>query len=122
MVAFNWMPLGFGALMASIDVFMLSLIRTVSKDKVRLIRWMIAPTILYAIQPWIFLASMKYETMIVMNLLWDVTSDVMVTLVGLFYFGETVGPFKKIGIVLSFLSMILLSLDDGFSFFEFLGI
>lgn len=105
--------------MAFIDVFMLSLIKIVNADRLRYIRWMIAPTIIYAIQPWIFLDSLKYETMVVMNLLWDVTSDVMVTLVGLLYFKEKVGPFKKIGIVLSFVSMILLSLNDGISFFGF---
>lgn len=112
MVVFNTIPLAYGAVMATIDVFMLSLIRVVSKEKLKLIRWMIIPTIVYAIQPWIFLESLKYETLIVMNLMWDLVSDVFVTLTGYLYFGERLGPFKIVGVLFSFLSMILLSLSE----------
>lgn len=109
----EWVPLAFGALMASIDVIMLGLIKSVSLDRFKMIRWMIVPTIAYAIQPWIFLESLKYESLIVMNLMWDLVSDVFVTLFGFFYFKERVGPYKRIGVVLSFVSMFLLASADG---------
>jgi multidrug transporter EmrE-like cation transporter len=109
----EWIPLGFGLSMAGIDVFMLSLIKSISMDGARMIRWMVLPTILYALQPWIFLHALKYESLVVMNLLWDVLSDVLVTLVGFFYFGEKVGPLKKIGVVLSLVSIFLLTAADG---------
>ena len=98
--------------MAGIDVFMLSLVKLINKDS-RLLRWMIAPTLVYAIQPWIFLQSLSFESLTVMNLMWDVISDVLVTLVGLLYFKETIGIYKVIGVVLSFVSITLLSLEDG---------
>jgi hypothetical protein len=50
------------------------------------------PMLLYAIQPHVFLASMKYQNMTSMNLLWDVISDVLVTGTGLYYFKETLSP------------------------------
>jgi multidrug transporter EmrE-like cation transporter len=112
----QWVPLGYGLLMATIDVFMLGLIRLISDDVPKLIRYMIVPTIVYAIQPWIFLDSLKYESLIVMNLTWDLISDILVTMLGLFYFGETIGFYKKLGVVLSFISIILLSSADGFEF------
>lgn len=112
MARFDWIPLGFGFLMAGIDVFMLTLIKTISLDKVKWIRFMIAPTLIYAIQPWIFLESMKYETLVVMNLLWDVISDVLVTIVGLFFYGEKLGVYKSMGVLLSFISIIFMSLHD----------
>lgn len=109
----EWIPLGFGLLMAGIDVFMLGLIKSISLDGARMIKWMVLPTLIYAIQPWIFLTSLKFESLVVMNLLWDVLSDVLVTLVGFFYFKEKVGPYKKIGVVLSLISIFLLTSADG---------
>lgn len=109
---FNVIPLQFGLLMATIDVTMLSIVKKVSLDS-RILRWMILPTLIYAFQPWIFLQSLEYETLIIMNLLWDVISDVLVTLVGLIFFKESIGPYKLIGVLLSFISITLMSLEDG---------
>ena len=47
-----------------------------------------------------------------MNLLWDVMSDVIVTCVGLFYFSEKLTSIKKVGVLLSVISVILLSWKD----------
>jgi multidrug transporter EmrE-like cation transporter len=109
---FKTTPLKYGLLMAMVDVFMLSLVKTVSMDS-KLIRWMVIPTILYAIQPWIFLQSLQFESLIIMNLMWDVMSDILVTLTGLILFKETIGPYKLVGVLLSFVSITLMSLDDG---------
>ena len=98
--------------MALVDVFMLSIVKSVSLNS-RLLKWMIVPTLVYAVQPWIFLQSLEYETLIIMNLLWDLISNVLVTLAGLILFKESIGPYKLIGVILSFISITLLSLDDG---------
>jgi multidrug transporter EmrE-like cation transporter len=109
---FNTMSFKFGFLMALVDVLMLSIVKSVSLNS-RLLKWMVVPTLVYAVQPWIFLQSLEYETLIIMNLLWDLISNVLVTLVGLILFQETIGPYKLIGVILSFISITLLSLDDG---------
>ncbi len=109
---FNTVPLKFGLMMALVDVFMLSIVKTVSLNS-RFLKWMIVPTIVYAIQPWIFLQSLEFESLIIMNLLWDVISDVLVTLTGLIIFKESIGPYKLMGVILSFISITLMSLDDG---------
>ncbi len=109
---FKTIPLKFGFIMATVDVLMLSIVKKVSLDS-RILRWMILPTIIYAIQPWIFLQSLQYESLIIMNLMWDLISDILVTLTGLIFFKESIGPFKLIGVVLSFISITLMSLDDG---------
>ena len=98
--------------MALVDVFMLSIVKSVSLNS-RLLKWMIVPTIVYAVQPWIFLQSLEYETLIIMNLLWDLISNVLVTLAGLILFKESIGPYKLIGVCLSLISITLMSLDDG---------
>jgi len=91
---------------------MLGVIKTVSKDQAKLLRWMILPTIMYAIQPWIFLGSLQFESMIVMNLMWDLLSDVLVTMSGFLYFKESIGPFKKVGVIFSILAMFLMSIGE----------
>jgi drug/metabolite transporter (DMT)-like permease len=113
MVSINWIPIGFGVVMAAIDVFMLSLIKSISGNPSRFLRWMVVPTIIYAIQPWIFLSSLQFESLIVMNLMWDLISDVLVTATGFFYFKEKIGPYKTLGVMLSFASIVLMSIQDG---------
>lgn len=113
MLSINWIPVAYGALMASIDVFMLGIIKTVSANPSRFLKWMVLPTIIYAVQPWIFLSSLRFESLIVMNLMWDLISDILVTAAGFIYFKERIGPYKTLGVILSFVSIVLMSLQDG---------
>ena len=109
---FNMIPFGFAAAMASIDSTMLSLLKYISTHD-KHIGWIVLPMIIYSLQPVLFYLSLKYETLVVMNLLWDVISDVIITMIGLFIFQEKIGPYKKLGVIFSFLSIILMSLNDG---------
>ena len=109
---FNIVPLGFGGAMATIDAFMLSFLKYMSKEKIN-IWWLALPVLVYAFQPILFYISLQYESLTVMNLLWDVISDVIVTLIGLLVFQEKLGPYKKAGVIFSFFSIILMSLNDG---------
>jgi drug/metabolite transporter (DMT)-like permease len=113
MVRFNMVPLGYGLLIAFLDTLMLTMVKQISLEKHRILRWMVFPTLVYAIHPWIFLKSLEYESLIVMNLLVDLSSDLMVTLIGFFYFHETIGPLKVIGVCLSFIAIVLMSLNDN---------
>ena len=113
MIKFDWVAIAFGTTMATIDLFMLGLLKVISKNESRMLRYMILPTVIYALQPWIFLQSLRFESLTVMNLMWDLISDVLVTLLGIFYFKEEIGPFKKLGVGLSFVSIFLMSLSDG---------
>lgn len=99
--------------MASIDVFMLGIIKSISGNTSRFLKWMVLPTVIYALQPWIFLSSLQFESLIVMNLMWDLISDILVTATGFLYFKETIGPYKTLGVILSFVSIVLMSLQDG---------
>lgn len=109
----EWIPITFGAALAALDVFMLGLIKTVSKNPGKLLKWMIIPTISYAITPWVFLKSLQFESMVVMNLMWDLLSDILVTVSGLLFFKEQIGPYKTFGVILSFISIFFMSIEDG---------
>ncbi len=109
---FNMIPFAFAATMATIDTTMLTLIKYISTKKQHL-GWIVLPMLFYMLQPLLFYFSMQYETLTVMNLLWDVISDVSLTMVGLLIFKETIGPYKKLGVIFSLCSIVLLSLNDG---------
>jgi multidrug transporter EmrE-like cation transporter len=106
------LPLLYGTYMGVIDTVMLGLIKAIH------LGWfnksmMIVPTFLYALQPWLFAASMQYESMVVMNLLWDVISDVMVTASGLLFFKEKVSPTKMLGVFLAMIAVVLMASPES---------
>lgn len=101
-------PLVYGTYMATVDVFMLGLLKAINLGWVNS-ALIFLPTIIYAMQPWVFLASLKFESLTVMNLLWDVMSDVLVTGMGLFFFKEQITRTKLLGVGLSFITIFLLT-------------
>jgi drug/metabolite transporter (DMT)-like permease len=113
MLNLNWTTLGFGLVLALVDATMMPLIKGVSKRA--LPRWvMLVPTLIYAIDPWIFLSSLKLESMVVMNFVWDLMSDLLVTFFGVVLLGERLPATKAIGVMLSFLSIFFLTWEgDG---------
>lgn len=104
----SWRTIGYGSTMALVDMFILSAL----KAKALGIfdgPWIVALSMLvYSFQPVIFLKSMQFETLTVMNLFWDLASDVLVTLSGLFVFGERLSLRRWLGVALSFISLCLL--------------
>lgn len=106
-------PLLYGTFMASIDVIMLGIIKMISTGSIKNIWWMAIPTIVYAAQPWIFLQALRVETMIVMNLLWDLISDVLVTTNGLVVFKEKISKTKMFGVLFSLIGIYLLSCEKA---------
>jgi len=74
-----------------------------------MVSWMYVPLgmFLYGLQPLIFLQSLRFETMTVMNILWDLISDVIVTISGIFYFKERISPIKQVALGFAFISIVL---------------
>ena len=68
---------------------------------------------IYALEPLIFLKAMKYEGMVVTNLVWNLMSDVIVTLQGIIVFGESIKGLRWIGICMSIFSLGLMSYTDN---------
>jgi multidrug transporter EmrE-like cation transporter len=104
----RWKTVGFGLTMALIDVFVLSAMKLKSIGALN--GWVLPTAVaVYALQPLLFFKSLSSETMTVMNLFWDLSSDVLVTLVGLLAFKEYLTPRRLIGVALSLISLVLLA-------------
>ena len=114
---FNFVPLLFGGLLALIDAVALPILKGVKSENWP--RWLLGiPIGLYALNPVIFFSALGSETLTIMNLIWDLMSDVIVTLIGILFFKEVIPTTKRVGIALSFISLILMSYEgDGFGEF-----
>jgi len=64
---------------------------------------------IYALEPLIFLKAMNYEGMVVTNLVWNLMSNVIVTLQGVLIFGESIKGLRWLGILMSIVSLSLLA-------------
>ena len=101
-------------IMASIDAVVMPLLKA-KKLGMLTGNWVFpVSAILYGSQPFIFYKSLSTNSMTVMNILRDVTSDVLVTVVGIYVFGEVLSPLQWVGLVLAILGITLLGCcDDG---------
>jgi multidrug transporter EmrE-like cation transporter len=63
--------------------------------------WTPLAVVLYACEPLVFLKALKYENMSVMNLIWNLMSNVIVTLQGVLVFGEHIEGVRWIAISMS---------------------
>lgn len=105
-------PLVYGTYMATVDVFMLGLLKAIHLGWISKM-FLFLPTLIYAMQPWVFLSALKYESLTVMNLLWDVISDLMVTGTGLYFFNETITRTQMIGVGFAIIAVFLLTCGDA---------
>ena len=110
----NLRTLMFGALFGAIDATSLPIIKNVSLGWD--FKWMIVPFLLYAASPFLFLKGLATESLTILNLVWDLSSDLIITLIGLFVFRETIPPLKMLGVALSFVALFLMSYEgDGWN-------
>jgi drug/metabolite transporter (DMT)-like permease len=110
---FNLNALGWGGLLALNDALILSLLKAFHIGWIKWKGIFLVAMIAYAFQPLVFYQGLNGNGLTVMNILWDVTSVVIVTLIGTLYFSEKLNIYKKVGVLLSFISIILLTWKDG---------
>lgn len=100
--------------MASIDAVVMPLLKA-KKLGMLTGNWMFPlASIIYASQPFIFYKSLSSNSMTIMNILWDVMSDVLVAIIGIFIFGESLSLLQWVGMIFALLGITLLGCcDDG---------
>lgn len=111
-IMFNLIPLAMATGMASIDALVMAGIKQYDMG---VIPWRgIVPIamLIYSFQPYLFLQALQYESMTVMNILWDIISDILVTVMGIFYFKEQISSMKQVGLAFAFVAIVLMSYDE----------
>jgi hypothetical protein len=74
--------------------------------------WIFVPIILYGIQILLFYYGLHQTSMTVLNITWNLISNVLVTLIGIYYFGEKINNLKGIALGFAFVSIVLFAIED----------
>ena len=110
---FSMLPIAFGTLMASLDIAMMGLIKMVSIGTISDSLGVPLAIGIYALQPLIFLRAINYEGMVVTNLIWNMLSNVIVTLQGIIFFGESIKGLRWIGIGMSMVALSIFAYTNA---------
>jgi multidrug transporter EmrE-like cation transporter len=110
---FNMRPIFFGVVMASIDVLMMGAVKMVHQGTLSQGFGIPFALFFYALQPLLFLKAMNYEGMAVTNLIWNLTSDVVVTLQGIFVFGESIAGMRWVAVGMALVSLTIFAYTGG---------
>jgi len=109
---FDLLPASFGIFMALLDVIMMASAKLVSLDVIPYGVGLPLATLAYAFQPFLFIKALQFEDMVVVNLIWNLASDVIITAVGLFYFREKISDLRWVAMFFSLVSIALFSYTD----------
>ena len=76
------------------------------------IGWLSVPIIIYVIQLPLFYYGLTFSSMSILNISWNLISNILVTLIGFFYFKEKVDNIEMVGLIFAFLSIACFTYDD----------
>lgn len=110
---FSMLPIAFGTIMACLDIGMMGLIKMVSTGAITDNIGIPLAIGIYALQPLIFLRAINYEGMVVTNLIWNMLSNVIVTLQGIIFFGESIKGLRWIGIGMSMVALSIFAYTNA---------
>ena len=110
--SFSILPIVFGLVMAAIDVVMMFTAKFVSLGSVSYGLGLTIATLVYSVQPYLFIKATRLESMTVANLIWNLTSDVLVTFSGVMVFKESIKGLRWVAIGMSMIALLLFAYTD----------
>ena len=110
---FSFLPLVFGVLMALLDVGMMGVAKLTNQKKFSYLGGLLLSTLIYTPQPYLFLKAMNFENMTAVNLIWNLSSNLIVTLMGVFYFGEKIAGLRWVAIGMALFSLGLFAYSSN---------
>lgn len=109
---FDMLPIVFGTVMALIDITMMGTLKLVDQGKLAYAVGLPVATLLYAFEPYVFLKAMTHSNMVTTNLIWNLASNILVTLTGVFFFRESIKGLKWLAIALSLFSLAIFAYSE----------
>jgi len=103
--SFSFLPIVFGVFMALVDVVMMFTAKLVHLGTVSYNVGLPIAMAAYAVQPYLFIKGMNYEGMAAMNLIWNLSSNIIITLTGVFLFKEPIRGLRWLAILMSVFSL-----------------
>lgn len=109
---FSMLPIIFGTVMAILDLVMMGSVKMIHNGTLSVGIGIPISVGIYALEPLLFLKAMNYEGMAVMNLIWNLMSDVLVTLQALLVFGETIKGIRWVAVGMAIVSLSIFAYTD----------
>jgi multidrug transporter EmrE-like cation transporter len=109
---FSVLPIVFGLAMSILDVVMMGILKMSNKGQISVGTALPIATLVYSLEPFLFMKSLKYESLTAMNLIWDLTSDVLVTCMGVFYFKESIKGLRWLAVLFALFSLGLFAYTE----------
>lgn len=105
----NYPVIVYGSIMSIIDVIVFTILSMMKKN---LISENFLPMllVLYGLQPLIFYYGLSYTNMSVLNLSWNLMSNIIVTTIGVMYIGNILSLTQCIGIIVGIVALYLLNM------------
>ena len=101
-----------GLILSLNDIVSFALTKKLYLKEIGLAFGLYLPMILYSLQIPLFYYGLRTTTMSVLNITWNLFSNILVTLMGIFYFKEKVNGMKLLAILMGISSILLFSLDS----------
>jgi len=96
----------YGIMLASNDVINMSILKNISIGLLAQ-NWLYLAYFLYGFQMIIFSKGIKVTGMSVLNLTWNLISNLVITVIGLYYFNENITYLEKWGILFAMFALVL---------------
>jgi len=109
---FNFLPIFLGTLMSLVDVAMMSAAKMVNEGTLSSNVGVPFAILVYTLEPLIFMKALNYEGLVIANLTWDLVSDIIVTLQGIFVFGEKLPLLRWVGVGFAAVALGLFAYTD----------
>jgi multidrug transporter EmrE-like cation transporter len=110
--SFSILPIVFGVVMAVVDVIMMFTAKFVSLGSISYGLGLTIATLVYSVQPYLFIKATRLENMSVSNLIWNLTSNVLVTFSGVMVFKESIKGLRWVAIGMSIIAILLFAYTD----------
>ena len=97
-------------IMALVDTLSLPIVKFVHQGLYG--TWMLlVPMILFSLQPLMVYYSLSSINLTSVNIIWDLMSDVFITIIGLYYLKEKLAPTSQVGLILAFVAIIFFAMS-----------
>jgi drug/metabolite transporter (DMT)-like permease len=103
--------LSIGIILSLVDIVSMGIAKEITIKRLKE-NWMLFAFILYGSQILLFKYGLEYTSMTALNITWDLSSCIGVSLIGLYYFKENINKLEAFGIFFGLISLILFGLSD----------
>jgi multidrug transporter EmrE-like cation transporter len=104
----------FGMMLSLNDVINMSIVKNISTGLLAQ-NWLFLAYFLYGFQMIIFSKGIKVTGMSVLNLTWNLISNLVITIIGIYYFKENITHLETWGILFALFALVLFELSHYYN-------